>query len=40
MLFLTDVPNNKVITRNKDKLLCENNEKNTHIQKIHNSKEK
>jgi hypothetical protein len=40
MLFLTDVPNNKVITRNKDKLLCKNNEKNIHIQKIHNSKEK
>jgi hypothetical protein len=40
MLFLTDVPNNKIKKREKDKLLSNNNEKNTHIQKIHNLDEK
>jgi hypothetical protein len=40
ILFLTDVPNNKIIKREKDKLLWNNNEKGIYIQKIHNSKEK
>jgi hypothetical protein len=40
MLFLTDVPNNKIIKSDKDKLLWNNNEKNIHIQKIHISREK